>query len=330
MARPARTPEPPPPRDADGDRPEGRSSAVADAGDTEATHMAVDTATSGAGIAIEVPPPPKPKSRIGFWIAVAWLVTVVLGAVLADVLPLDDPNAQTIRNRLSAPGENGFLLGADAIGRDILSRLIFGARVSLIVSVTAVVIGSVVGGALGLTAGFFRGAYERLVMSGVDVLLAFPALVLLLALVAFVGQSLRTISLVIGFLAIPTYARVARATTLTISQREYVLAARAMGAKSSRILFRELLPNVMLPVLAFGLVALGLVIVAEGSLAFLGLSVQFPTPTWGAMIAEGKIHLRSAPHIALIPSLAMLFTVLAINYVGDQLRSLFDVRESSL
>lgn len=330
MARPARSPEPPPPRDADGDAPPERGTVAVDARDTEGAHLAADVSSAGAAVVIETPPPPRKKSRVGFWVAVAWLVIVVLGALLADVLPLRDPNAQTITSRLSAPGENGFILGADAIGRDILARLVFGARVSLIVSVTAVVIGSVVGGALGLTAGFFRGAYERLVMAGVDVLLAFPALVLLLALVAFVGQSLRTISLVIGFLAIPTYARVARASTLTISQREYVLAARAMGAKSSRILFRELLPNVMLPVLAFGLVALGLVIVAEGSLAFLGLSVQFPTPTWGAMIAEGKIHLRRAPHIALIPSLAMLFTVLAINYVGDQLRSRFDVRESSL
>ncbi|MGI8793680.1 MAG: ABC transporter permease [Acidimicrobiales bacterium] len=320
MATPDQRPDPP---SADGE------SSVATSADTDAVGLAVDTA-SAAAVVISVPAAPNKKRRIGFWLAVGWLVAVVVGAILADVLPLRDPNAQTIVNRLSKPGQNGYLLGADPNGRDILARLIFGARVSLIVSVTAVTVGSVVGGALGLTAGFFRGWYERLVMSAVDVVLAFPALVLLLALVAFMGQSLRIISGVIGFLAIPTYARVARATTLTISQREYVLAARAMGAKSTRILIKELLPNVMLPVLAFGLVALGLVIVAEGSLAFLGLSVQFPTPTWGAMIAEGKIHLRRAPHISLIPSMAMLLTVLSINYVGDSLRSRFDVRESSL
>lgn len=307
------------------DQPVGAAESVAAASAAAAT--TVDTL---GAVGIEAPPAPRKGRRIAFWLAVSWLVAVVLGAIFANLLPLRDPNAQIITNRLSSPGENGYLLGADAIGRDILARLVFGARVSLIVSVTAVVIGSTVGGLIGLTAGFFRGAYERLVMSAIDVLLAFPALVLLLALVAYRGQSLTTISLVIGFLAIPTYARVARATTLTISQREYVLAARAMGAKSSRILFRELLPNVMLPVLAFGLVALGLVIVAEGSLAFLGLSVQFPTPTWGAMIAEGKIHLRAKPHISMIPSSAMLLTVLSINYVGDQLRSRFDVRESAL
>lgn len=276
-----------------------------------------------------IPPPKKKRPRFFFYLAAGWLVLVALCAIFADVLPVADPNFQDFTNRLQPPGEGG-ILGGDEIGRDILARLVFGARVSLVVSLTAVVVGSVVGGALGLTSGFFRGWYERIVMSLVDVLLAFPALILLLALVAFVGQSLSTIALVIGFLSIPAYTRVARATTLSVAQREYVLAARAMGATNKRILFRELLPNVALPVAAFGLVAIGLVIVAEGSLAFLGLSVKFPTATWGSMIAAGKIHIRRAPHLALIPSLAMFFTVLSLNYVGDQLRSRFDVRESSL
>ncbi len=280
------------------------------------------TATAMAG-------PKKKRVRVFYYAALGWLVVVVVCAVFADVLPVADPNAQAIVDRLEPPGRGG-VLGTDDLGRDILARLVFGARVSLIVSLTAVTIGSVVGGTLGLTAGFFRGWYERIVMSLVDVILAFPALVLLLALVAFVGQSLPTIALVVGLLAIPSYTRVARATTLSVAQREYVLAAKAMGAKSSRILLRELLPNVALPVAAFGLVALGLVIVAEGSLAFLGLSVKFPTATWGSMIAAGKIHIRTTPHLALIPSLAMFLTVLSLNYVGDQLRSRFDVRASSL
>jgi len=271
----------------------------------------------------------KKRPRVFFYLALSWLVLVVLCAIFANVLPIKDPNFQNIVLRLEPPGPGG-ILGADDLGRDVLARLVFGARVSLTVSLTAVLVGSIVGGTLGLTAGFFRGWYERLVMSAVDVLLAFPALVLLLALVAFVGQSLSTIALVVGFLSIPAYTRVARATTLSVAQREYVLAARAMGATDRRILFRELLPNVALPVIAFGLVAIGLVIVAEGSLAFLGLSVKFPTATWGSMIAAGKIHIRTSPHLALIPSLAMFFTVLSLNYVGDQLRRRFDVRESSL
>lgn len=287
--------------------------------------MAADPQTVG----MSIPPAKKKRPRVFYWAAVGWLVLVVLCAVTADFLPIKDPNAQNILIRLRPPGPGG-VLGADDLGRDILARLMFGARVSLIVSITAVLLGSIIGGLLGLTAGFFRGWYERVVMSAVDVLLAFPALVLLLALVAFVGQSLPTIALVVGFLSISPYTRVARATTLAVSQREYVLAARAMGATNKRILFRELLPNVALPIVAFGLVAIGAVIVAEGSLAFLGLSVKFPTATWGSMIAAGKIHIRSAPHLALIPSVAMFLTVLSINYVGDQLRRGFDVRESAL
>jgi peptide/nickel transport system permease protein len=294
-----------------------------------AAEAGVAAGASGSA-AILVPAAPKKKRRTFYYLAIGWLIGVVFIAIFADILPLPDPNHQVIADRLSKPGENGYLLGTDNLGRDIFSRLAFGARVSLIISVTAVLIGTFIGGALGLTAGFFRGWYERIVMSFVDVLLAFPALVLLLALVAFVGQSLRTISLVIGFLAIPSYARVARATTLAVSQREYVLAAKALGAKSSRILFRELLPNVALPVVAFGLVALGLVIVAEGGLAFLGLSVEFPTSTWGSLIAAGKPIIRRAPHLALIPAVVMLLTVLSLNYVGDTLRSRFDVRESAL
>jgi peptide/nickel transport system permease protein len=295
------------------------------------THPETSGAVAAGAVspALTLPPPKKKRPRVFFYLAVGWLVLVVFCAVFANVLPVKDPNLQDILKRLEPPGPGG-VFGADELGRDILARLVFGARVSLIVSLSAVVIGSLVGGMLGLTAGFFRGWYERIVMSSVDVLLAFPALVLLLALVAFVGQSLSTIALVIGFLSIPAYTRVARATTLSVAQREYVLAARAMGATNRRILFRELLPNVALPVAAFGLVAIGIVIVAEGALAFLGLSVKFPTATWGSMIAAGKIHIRSAPHLALIPSLAMFFTILSLNYVGDQLRSRFDVRESAL
>jgi peptide/nickel transport system permease protein len=153
---------------------------------------------------------------------------------------------------------------------------------------------------------------------------------LLLVLLAYVGQSLTVISLVIGFLSIPVYTRVARANTLSIAQREFVLAAHTMGASRARLLFREIAPNVVAPVLAFGLVAMGVVIVVEGTLAFLGLSVEAPTPTWGGMIAEGKRHLSDKPFVALIPSAVMFLTVLSLNFVGDALRRRFDVREANL
>lgn len=266
---------------------------------------------------------------VGFWIAAGWLVLVALCAVFAGWLPVDDPLDPVIANRLNGPLTTN-ILGADGLGRDILARLVHGARVSVVIALSAVSIGMVIGGTLGILAGYFRGHFERGLMAVLDVILAFPWLVLLLALVAFIGQSLMAISVAIGFLWIPAYARVARANTLSVVQREYVLAARAMGASTLRILLREVLPNVILPVLAYGLVAMGLVIIVESALAFLGLSVEAPQPTWGGMISEGKRHLATAVHVALVPSVTMFLTVLSLNYVGDRLRSRFDVRESNL
>lgn len=265
-----------------------------------------------------------------FWLATAWLVLIAVVAITASWLPLADPEDQDLANRLAGPFTDGHVLGTDGLGRDVLARLVFGARVSLIISLAAVSIGMLVGGSIGMVVGYLRGRVEGAVMWAINVLLAFPGLVLLLGLVAFVGQSLMAITLVVGFLSIPTYARVARATTLTVAQREYVLAARALGASRGRILMREILPNVMLPVVAFGLVALGVVIVLEGSLAFLGLSVKAPDPTWGSMIAEGRRHLDQTAHLSLVPSAVMFMTVLAVNFVGDALRSRFDVREATV
>ena len=264
-----------------------------------------------------------------FWLAVGWLVTVALCAVFATVIPVADPIKPHVADKLSMPTWT-HVLGTDGLGRDTLSRLVHGARVSLVVSLTAVSVGIIVGGTLGMMAGFFRGWFEAALMAVVNVILAFPGLVLLLVLLAYVGQSLGVISLVIGFLSIPVYTRVARANTLAIAQREFVMAAHTMGASRARLLFREIAPNVVLPVAAFGLVAMGVVIVLEGALAFLGLSVEAPAATWGGMIAEGKRHLNDAPQVALIPSAAMFLTVLSLNFVGDALRRRFDVREANL
>jgi peptide/nickel transport system permease protein len=276
-----------------------------------------------------------PRRRIGgrsglvFWMAVVWLGLVAFCAVAAQWLPVEDPNALDVPNMLQPPNPESWL-GTDGTGRDLFSRVLHGARVSVVVSLAAVSIGMLVGGTLGMTVGFFRGRYETIVMAVVDVILAFPGLVLLLALVAFVGQNLPAIAVVIGFLSIPVYTRVARANTLSVAQREFILAARAMGAKRSRLLISEVLPNVILPVMAYGLVAMGVIIILEGSLAFLGLSVQPPTATWGGMIAEGKRHLRTGPHVAMIPAFVMFLTVLSLNFVGDRLRGRFDVREGNV
>lgn len=289
-----------------------------------------------ASVAVEEAPSPEVASEdrpsrgrvdVIVWLSVLWLLVVVAAAVTASWLPIDDPLALDVSHKLSRPGENGFLLGSDGLGRDILARLVHGSRVSLVVSLAAVSIGVVGGGVLGMAAGFLRGWFDRVVMATSDVLLAFPALVLLLGLLAYVGQSLFIITVTIGIVSIPRYARVARANTLSVSHREFAVAAELFGATRRRILFREIAPNVMVPVLAFGFLSIGVVIVLEGSLSFLGLSVRPPTPTWGGMIADGRRFLQDAPHVSAIPSMVMFLTVLAVNFVGDRLRShFFDLR----
>src|SRR5690606_29110168 len=201
----------------------------------------------------------RPRGRrlgVAFWLAVAWLVLVLLAAPTAEWLPLADPYLPDVPANLRAPTADHPLGPA---------RLVHGARVSVTVSLSAVGIGMLVGGVLGTAVGYLRGLFETVVMAVVDVMLAFPSLVLLLAVLAYVGRSLTVISLLIGVLSIPVYTRVARANTLAVAQREFVLAAHTLGATRRRILFREIVPNVVLPVLAFGLVAMGVVIVLEGS-----------------------------------------------------------------
>ena len=184
---------------------------------------------------------------------------------------------------------------------------------------------------LGLLAGYYRGRVETLIVSAMDTVLAIPALVLLLLFSTIFGGSLATVSIGLGLLFIPAFARVSRANTLNFAEREFVLAARAMGAGDVYIMVREILPNVVLPVLAFALVAVATAIVVEGALSFLGLSVPSPTPSWGGMIAEGREHLQETPHISFVPAGVMFLTVLSFNLVGDTLRSrIADIRESAL
>lgn len=260
---------------------------------------------------------------ITFWLAVAWIAVVGVAGLFSGFLPTADPNAIDIPAKLTQPFTDGYVLGTDGLGRDIFARLVDGARVSLTVSLTAVAVGMLVGGLLGTLAGFVRGFFDVFFVAGINIMLAFPGIVLLLALVSVLEQNLVNISLVIGVLSIPIYARVARANSLAVSERDYVLAARALGATQKRILFREILPVVLMPLLAFALTALGVVIVAEGTLAFLGLSVEPPAATWGSMIAEGRRHDETHLHPVIIPSLALFLTVLSFNFVGEALRARF-------
>jgi peptide/nickel transport system permease protein len=269
--------------------------------------------------------------RLGstFWISAGWVALVVLAAVLAGVLPLQDPTA--IGNNAPRLGPSaGHLLGTDELGRDLLSRVLYGARTSLTVGFAAIAFGLAVGGAIGLVAGYYRGRLDALFNGLATVLLAFPALIFLLTVVTFLGQNLVDVVLTLGVLSVAPIARIVRANTMVYANREFVLAARALGARGHRILLREILPNVLPGALAFSLVAIAVVIVAEGALSFLGLSVRPPTPTWGGMIAEGGQVLAQDGLVALWPSLAMFLTVLALNFAGDRLQQYFEVREGGL
>jgi peptide/nickel transport system permease protein len=261
--------------------------------------------------------------------AVAWVVLIGLAAALADILPIGSPTDMDMLARRALPSSEHWL-GTDQLGRDELARLIHGARISLTVGLLAPVIGVVIGGCLGMLAGYFRGRLETFTVAGVDVLLAFPPLVFALAVTAYLGQSILNLTLVIGILGIPAFTRVARAVTLTLSEREFVTAARALGATHSRILLRELLPNVALPLLAFFLLGVAVTIVVEGALSFLGLGVPPPAPSWGSMIGEGRESLDLAPWLAFLPAGFMFATVLAFNVIGDTLRALTDPRPGTL
>jgi peptide/nickel transport system permease protein len=275
--------------------------------------------------------PVRQGRRLGplFWMAIGWMILVFAVAIFADVLPLPSPTDMDMLEK-RAPFSMAHWLGTDGLGRDELSRLIYGARISLAVGICAPIIGLTFGGALGMLAGYFRGRFESLVVGSMDVLLAFPPLILALAVTAYLGQSIPNLTFILGLLSVPAFMRVARAATLTLARREFVIAAQALGATHTRILLRELLPNVMLPLFAFFLLGVAVIIVVEGALSFLGLGVPPPISSWGSMIGEGRQSLEMAPRLAFIPAIAMFLTVLSFNLVGDTLRALTDPRQGAL
>lgn len=274
--------------------------------------------------------------RLGpmFWIAVGWVVLVVVAAVLAPWLPIKNPNENYIDRSLGRPPyspSSEFWFGTDADARDMFSRTIWGARVSLTVGFVAIACGMLFGGTLGVLAGYFRGWWDRIVSFVFVVLLSFPALVLAILITTLADRSLFTISITVGLLAIAPVGRLARATTIQFSEREFVTAARTLGASHRRIIVRELLPNVVVPMGALALLGMAVAIVAEGALAFLGLSVEKGS-TWGKLIlfGAGPRELENSPWIAFAPIIVLFLTVAALNFAGDKVRAHFDVKEISL
>jgi peptide/nickel transport system permease protein len=259
------------------------------------------------------------------------IAIAVFAAVLASALTPFDPLEQDIAQRLQEPGwrdGHGRIhpLGTDHLGRDILARIIYGSRIALLVGLSAVLISGVLGMAIGLIAGYFGGRVDDFFMRLADIQLAFPFILLAIAVIGVLGPSLRNIIIVIGVSSWVVYARVVRGEVLSIREREFVQAAIALGSRDGRILRRHVLPNAFTPWLVVATLDMARVIVIESALSFLGLGVQPPTPTWGGMLADGRVYLSTAWWLATFPGLAILITVLGINLFGDGLRDTLDPR----
>jgi len=259
------------------------------------------------------------------------VVAVLLGAAMAPWVAPFDPLEQDIGQRLKEPGwqdAQGRVhpLGTDHLGRDILSRIVYGSRIALVVGLAAVMISGVLGMITGLVAGYFGGRVDDFLMRLADIQLAFPFILLAIAVIGVLGPSLRNIIIVIGVSSWVVYARVVRGEVLSIREREYVQAAIALGSQHRRVLFSHVLPNTFTPWLVVATLDMARVIVIESALSFLGLGVQPPTPTWGGMLADGRVYLSTAWWLATFPGLAILITVLGINLLGDGLRDTLDPR----
>jgi peptide/nickel transport system permease protein len=260
-----------------------------------------------------------------------FLLVIALVAVCAGVIAPADPEAIDVNHRLRppkavAPSLEKYLLGGDQLGRDILSRIIYGARISLTVGVTAVLLSGSLGMLLGLLAGYYGGRTDEVIMRLADIQLAIPTILLAIALVGVLGPSLRNLILVLGITGWVIYARTIRGVVLSLREQQFVEAARALGSGDRRTLFRCILPNVWTPAIVVASQQVGFMIILESALSFLGLGVQPPTPTWGGMIADGRGYLATAWHVTTFPGLALMATVLAINFFGDGLRDILDPR----
>jgi peptide/nickel transport system permease protein len=257
---------------------------------------------------------------ITVWCSAFWLLALAMSALLADVLPLFDPSDTRAGVPLSVPTSQNWL-GTDQLGRDLLSRTIYGARVSIVVGLAAVLLSSLVGGLVGLIAGYYKRHVETVTLFAADVLMAFPTMLLAASIVAFTdSRGLLTVVLAIALIYLGPTIRIVRALTLSISNREFVTAARSLGATNARIIRREVMPNVVPTLMSMMIVAVAGAIVAEGGLAYLNLSVAPPTPTWGAMIAAGKPKLDESLYPVLVPGGALFLTVLSLTLIGDAIQ----------
>jgi peptide/nickel transport system permease protein len=260
---------------------------------------------------------------------------VIVSAIFAPVLSPHDPILSDVDKRLLPPiGQKGanpsYLLGTDYLGRDIVSRLIYGARISLVVSISAVAFSAILGTTIGLVSGFFGGMIDSIFMRLADVQLAFPFILLAIAIVAVLGPSLQNIIIVMAITGWVIYARVVRAEILSLREKEFVIAAQAGGSSNGRIIIEHLLPNVIPQCIVIVTLEMARMIIMEAALSFLGLGIQPPTPTWGGMLADGRVYLTTSWWLATFPGLVIMLVVLGINLLGNWLRDMLDPRLTQL
>jgi peptide/nickel transport system permease protein len=272
----------------------------------------------------------RKQGNWAFRFALGWLIVVVVVSVLGELLPfVSDPNERDASSISQGPSWS-HPFGTASFGQDVFSRVVIGGRISLLVGFAVTVIGIVLGGVLGLLAGYLRGWFDSVVRVIISVTLAIPALLLVIFIVAIRSQSLGTVIIAVSLLAIPALARIVRGSTLQVADRDFVKAAQVLGVKKLSILVREVLPNVMPTLVSFAFLTFGIVLVAESSLSFLGLSVEAPTITWGSIIGEGRIKFNETPHMVFLPGAVLFLTVLSLNFVGDQLLKRFDIKEAGI
>jgi peptide/nickel transport system permease protein len=257
-------------------------------------------------------------------IGLGLVLLIVVLALLTPLLPLRDPNVTAPARRLSGAGVNGYLLGSDQLGRDLLSRLLWGARVSIAVASVAAAVAFIGGGVIGLLSGFYGGLVDNVLMRLIDILMAFPYVLLAIALVAALGPGLLNALIAIAVVNISFYARGVRAAVMVVRRMAFIEAARALGASDRRIMLREVLPSIAPPLLVFVTLNVGALIVETAGLSFIGLGAQPPTADWGTMLADGRQFMMTSPHVAAIPGVAVLVLVWGLNMVGDGLRDMLD------
>jgi peptide/nickel transport system permease protein len=269
-------------------------------------------------VAVEAPQRRRRLGPVGVAMAALLAAIGLLCAFGPFFLP--DPDEQDLLQAGLGLGSPGHLLGTDSLGRDLLARAVVGGRVSILIGLGSVLIGLVVGGGLGIIAGYFRGRTEAAIMMLMDVLLAFPSLVLALTISAFLGASMTNLVFAIGVVAIPEYARLARASALTWGQRDFVLSSRLMGNSHRDVVLRHVVPNVAQPILAYGFLVMAKAIIAEASLSFLGLGLKPPQSSWGVMISTGRSYLLERPMEVVAPGLLIFLTIVSLNLLGDVVR----------